>query len=405
MGLQIGNEIIKEIYLGNTKIAQMYLGSSKIYELNKKPYLVFEFSVSDFVPSTTLLSYDYRSISTWTQVSSSPNRWKLELDKFGGVTMSGVTYYGLLFLFGGQSGSTHIGYLVPSNLGGGTCKLIGSGNLDITDSDGHTCESMDRMFVKCTGLTEFSTLHCSNVQNVGSMFDGCTEVTEGSYDQYIWFNTYGININNHSGTFSNCGYNTVTGAAELAQIPIGWGGTLVPASTLMTSTAGGYNKYTCWTINSNNPTWTNVKNGLYLFTEISVSRYAGVSMHRSRINGNHNSLGTSQSFALYFYPSFMQVNSGNPGASGTDLTWLVTTNTPNGSLAVGQGNTDMPGTLDYGTYGAFAREYGTYDSAKNVYFVFLVTNTPIDQWSGFTDAYGFLYNSYFNADAALRWFF
>ena len=401
MALHLGRTFIKEIYLGNTKIAQMFLGANKVYELAKKPYLVFEFSVSDFVPSTTILNYAYRNISTWSQVSSSPNRWKLELNEFGMVYLQSIPYFGLCFLFSNQTSSENAGYLIPNNLGGGTCKLIDSGNLDITDSNNVVCESMDRMFSNCTGLTYIEPMHCSNVQNVGGMFQGCTEVTEGAYDQYVWFNTYGININNHSGTFTNCGSNTQTGIAELAQIPVGWGGTLVPASTLMTSTVvkvGG--NYTYWTINSNNPIWTDVKNGLYLFTEASVSRYAGVSMNRSRINSKHNSLDTAQSTAaLYFYPSFIQVNSSN------DLTWLVTTNSPNGNLTVGQANTDMPGTLDYGTYGAFAREYGTYDSNSNVYFVFFVTNVPIDQWSGFTDAYGFLYNSNYNTDAKLRWFF
>lgn len=385
----------------------MYLGSSKVYELSKKPYFVFEFSVADFVPTTSLLYGAYREIAQWTQVSSSPNRWKLTLNKFGEVVLNHVHYYGLCFLFSdiitGSPGS-----LVPEKLGGGTCKLIDSGNLDITDSDNVICESMDRMFSNCTGLTYITPLHCTNVQNVGGMFNGCTEVTEGTYDQYVWFNTYGININNHSGTFTNCGSNTQTGAAELAQIPVGWGGTLVPASTLMTSTrkAPSSNRYTCWTINSNNPTWTNVKNGMYLFTQASVSQYAGVSMNRGRINGQHNGIGTAQStYALYFYPSFIQVNSGNVGATTADLTWLVTTNSPNGSLAVGQANKDMPGTLDYSTYGTFAREYGTYDSTKDVYFAFLVTNVSIDQWGGFTDAYGFLYNSGFLVDAGLRWFF
>lgn len=405
MGLQIGNTNIKEIYLGNTKIAQMYLGSSKIYESNRKPYFVFEFSVSDFVPTTSLLNSSYSG--SWSQVSSSPNRWKLTINNFvdyySGVTNLGI---GLAKLFIRESYSSTFGYLIPQNLGNGTCKLIDSGNFDVTDSYGNTCDTMDRMFKDCTGLTEFSTLHCTNVQNVGGMFQGCTEVTEGALAQYTWFINNNNNITNHSSTFSNCGSNTQTGVAELAQIPVGWGGTLVPASTLMTSTVGGYTKYTCWTINSNNPTWTDVKNGLYLFTEASVSQFAGVSMNRSRINGKHNSLDTAQATAaLYFYPSFIQVNSGNPGATTTDLTWLVTTNSPNGNLTVGQGNTDMPGTLDYGTYGAFAREYGTYDSSKDVYFVFLVTNVPIDQWGGLTDAYGFLYNGYFNADAGLRWFF
>jgi hypothetical protein len=368
---------------------------------------LFECSVSDFVPTTNLLNSNYRSIATWTQVSSSPNRWKLTIDHFveyySGVTNLGV---GLAKLFTPEQSGEQIGYLVTYNLGGGTCKLIDSGNLNIIDSNGNTCQTMDRMFNGCKGLTEFSTIYCINVQNVGGMFLKCTNITEGALAQYTWFINHNINITNHSSTFTDCGSDTQTGAAELAQIPVGWGGTLVPASTLMTSTAGGNTKYTCWTINSNNPTWTDVKNGLYLFTEASVSQYAGVSMNRSRINGKHNSLDTAQATAaLYFYPAFIQVNTGKPGATTTDLTWLVTTNSPNGNLTVGQANTDMPGTLDYGTYGTFAREYGIYDSSKTVYFVFLTTNVPIDQWSGFTDAYGFLYNSYYKTNAALRWFF
>jgi hypothetical protein len=406
MSLNLGNTNIGKIYLGNTKIAEAYLGSSKVYELAKKPYLVFEFSVNDFVPTTNLLNSNYRSISTWTQVSSSPNRWKLELSKFGKVSLNSVLYYGLCFLFSDTYTSTAVnpGFLVPENLGNGTCKLIDSGNLDITDSDNVICESMDRMFSNCTGLTYITPLHCSNVQNVGGIFQGCTEVTEGALAQYTWFNTYGVNINNHSGTFTNCGSNTQTGTAELAQIPVGWGGTLVPASTLMTSAIT--TSQSAWQIATNYPTWTDVKNGMYLFTEASVSRFAGVSMNRSRIRGSQNGLGTSQaSYALYFYPAFVQTNGPAPGGSSTTLTWLVTPNKPNGNLTVGQSNTDMPGTLDYGTYGAFAREYGTYDSTKDVYFVFLTTNVPIDQWSGFTDAYGFLYNGNYNSNAALRWFF
>jgi hypothetical protein len=370
-----------------------------------KPYFVFEFSVSDFVPTSSL--YNSKYTGTWSQVSSSPNRWKLTLNRFEHISVSQVDYgTGLPFLFANHLQSiNNNGLLIPENLGGGTCKLIDSANLNITDSVGQTCETMDRMFMNCTGLTEFSTIRCTNVQNVGGMFQGCDSVTEGALAQYTWFINHNINITNHSSTFTDCGSDTQTGTAELAQIPVGWGGTLVPASTLMTSTRGGNTKYTCWTINSNNPTWTDVKNGMYLFTEASVSQYAGVSMNRSRINGKHNSLETSQSFALYFYPAFIQVNSGTVGSTTANLTWLVTTNIPNGNLTVGQGNTDMPGTLDYGTYGPFAREYGTYNSSKDVYFVFLATNVPIDQWNGFTDAYGFLYNSYYKADAGLRWFF
>ena len=403
MALKLGNSSIAEIYLGSSKISEMYLGSSKVYGLAKKPYLVFEFSVSDFVPTIYLLNSNFRSIATWTQVSNSPNRWKLTLNRFVHHAVAQVDYgIGLSFLFGDQSLGSNPGYLTPTNLGNGTCKLLDSGNLDITDSIGQTCQSMDRMFNNCTGLTYIEPMHCSNVQNVGGMFGGCTEVTEGALAQYTWFINNNNNITNHSGTFSNCGSDTQTGAAELAQIPVGWGGTLVPASTLMTTTK--ITKNSGWLVNSNSPTWTNVKNGLYLFTESSVSQYAGVSMNRSRIYG-YNSLGTASGNALYFYPAFIQLSYGLPNNTAGSITWLVTTNSPNGNLTTTQGNTDMPGTLDYGTYGAFAREYGTYDSNKDVYFVFFTTNVPIDQWTGVNDAFGFLYNSYFISDAGLRWFF
>lgn len=401
MALHLGSTLIKEIYLGNTKIAQMFLGANKVYELAKKPYFVFEFSGSEFVPTSTLINSNYRNIANWSQVSSSPNRWKLTINNFVDY-YSGATHIGMGLAFLFIDSYDQSGNLTPDNLGSVTCKLIDSGNFDIIDSNGNTCDTMDRMFKDGTSLTEFSTIQCSNVATVGGMFQGCENVTEGALAQYTWFINNNNNITNHSSTFSDCGYNTQTGLAELAQIPVGWGGTLVPASTLMTTSK--INKNSGWLITANAPTWTNVKNGLYLFTEASVSQYAGVSMNRTRIYG-YNGLGTASGNALYFYPAFLQLSSGLPNNTAGNITWLVTTNIPNGNLTTSQGNTDMPGTLDYETYGAFAREYGTYNSNKDVYFVFFATNVPIDQWNGVTDAFGFLYNSYFKSDAGLRWFF
>ena len=399
--MYIGNIKISELYLGGQKIAGAYLGSTKVYGLAKKPYFVFEFSVPTKVPTIALFNSAYSG--TWTQVSSSPNRWKLTLDSFAHVVQSAVDYgIGLPFLFANHKVTTQNGLLIPSSLGGGTCKLIGSGNLNIVDSNGNTCETMDRMFNDCTGLTYIEPLHCTNVYNVGGMFQGCTEVTEGAYDQYVWFNTYGINITNHSGTFSNCGSNTQTGAAELAQIPSGWGGTLVPASTLMTTSVGGL---VVWAVMANNPTWTNVKNGMYLFTESSVSKFAGVSMNRSRLYNKINSFSNSSTVNEYYYPAFIHIP-GVPRSNSTlQPTWIVTTESYNGMLPAGQANTDMPGTLDYNTYGAFTREYGTYDSTQRVYFVFLVTNTPIANWAGLSGEMAFLYNGNYLTDAKLRWFF
>ena len=330
----------------------------------------------------------------WTQVSTSPNVWKLEITKWATHQSLGV---GLEFLFSSNA-SPPVGTIHNS------CKLIGSGNMDVA-LDGTYCQTFDRMFAGCEGLESIDPIHCTRVENVGGMFSGCTNVESGALDQYEWFSNYGVNITNHSGTFTNCGSDTVTGASDLAQIPVGWGGNLVPASTLMTSTRRAYtgSNYTSWIISGNAPDWSDT-NGMYLFTESSVSSYAGVSMNRSRIPNGLNGLATASGNALYFYPAFVQ-SSKTPGSSGNTVTWLVTTDLPNGNLTATQGNTDMPGTLDYSSYGPFTREYGTYMGSDPVYFTFLVTNVPIDSWNGLSDAMGFLYNSNFKTDGGFRYFF
>jgi len=395
------SDIYKLQYNGRTLIFPGWNGalSFTATPLSSYPYFIFEFSVPDFVPTLSLLNkgYIYSYTGTWTQISSSPNRWKLEMNNYSlGETVA--TQYGFGFLFSDK--------LVSNNLGGGTCKLIGSGNFDFIDEYGNTCDSFDRMFAGCTGLTYIEPIHWNGVLNIGGMFNDCINVEGGALDQYNWFNTYGVNITNHSGTFTSCGSNTQTGLAELNQIPVGWGGNMIPASTLMTSErrAPDGSNYSAWIILDNAPDWTNII-GMYLFTQASVSKYAGVSMNRSRIPNPLNGLGTTKgSYALYFYPAFVQCSK-IPGKRGNTVSWVVTTDTPNGYLTASQGNTDMPGTLDYSTYGPFTREYGTYDSTQDVYFVFLVTNVPIAQWGGLTDAMGFLYNGSFNADAGLRYFF
>lgn len=411
--LSFGNTSIKDVYFGSTKIKEMYLGSSKVYSSTSinYPYLTFEFSEPSFVPTTSLLNSSYRSICEWKQVSSSPNVWNLEIHEWLYDVQQNQAGVRILF---SESDSSTTGYLIPNNLGGGTCKLIASGNFDASLSVpgvvlNYVCQTLDRTFRNSTGLTSIVPIQCSNVVNVGGMYDNCTEIEGGALDQYNWFNTYGVNITNHSGTFTSCGSNTQSGLAELNQIPVGWGGNMIPTSTLMTSERRAYsgNNYSAWIIRdpgSGFPGFDKVKDGMYLFTQASVSRYAGVSMNRTRIPNPLNGLGTSTGNALYFYPAFVQCTN-IPGKSGNDVSWLVTTDNPNGYLTASQGNTDMPGTLDYSTYGPFTREYGTYDPTLFPYFVFLVTNVPIAQWGGLTDAMGFLYNTGFNVDAGLRYFF
>jgi len=61
--------------------------------------------------------------------------------------------------------------------------------------------------------------------NVSYMFGGNKMVESGTLALYNKFSTANWQ-GTHNNCFSNCGSSTTTGAAELAQIPTGWGGTM-----------------------------------------------------------------------------------------------------------------------------------------------------------------------------------
>lgn len=81
------------------------------------------------------------------------------------------------------------------------------------------------MFVNCSALTAVPLLNISNAANVANMFKGCVSVQSGALAMYNQLSALGAQITNYTDCFTDCGSNTVTGAAELAQIPSAWGGT------------------------------------------------------------------------------------------------------------------------------------------------------------------------------------
>lgn len=397
MSIKLGNTGIREVYLGRYRIGQIYLGSTKIYQAGVHvptlPYLIFQFTDSSFDPR----SVSVLNRGVWNRTSNtSANEWYWECDYYSDTgTGSSATGWPATF---SSTASPPVGKLTPSTIGNGNyCYIVGYGNLG---SGRYDLETMDRMFAGCSSLKEFVTIQTPNTLiNVGGCFMNCRGVEDGALDQYTYWSTYGTNIANHSGTFSDCGSGTPAGTAELAQIPTGWGGTYTPASTLMTSSRVKWkSNYDTWQITGSAPTWTDVvTDGMHVFTTSSVSSYTGVSMNRSRISKFNGLVTTQGAASLYFYPCFMQHGS-------NAITWAVVTAHPNGNLTVNQGNTDMPGTLDYSTIGPFSYELGTYNSNSNVYFCFLVTDTLVDSYWALSNPYGVLYNSNFKTDAGLRWF-
>lgn len=85
--------------------------------------------------------------------------------------------------------------------------------------------TMQYMFFTCGSLTSVPLFNTSKVTNMYWMFNGCAKVQSGALALYQQASTQANPPTDHNLTFYNCGRDTVTGAAELAQIPSSWGGT------------------------------------------------------------------------------------------------------------------------------------------------------------------------------------
>jgi len=393
VSVKIGTKDLLAATASGGRISHIYHGSNLIYRC----YFVkitFYFDRTNINPKDKLLPRAKQVGAEWRSTSD-PHVWEVITPLYTKGAGGNDDSLGIARLFCGENDT---GLLFQSVLG--TCQVLS------IDGDYDKIETLDRLFQKCSAITSVSKTGfydkfatSTDLINVNSVCNNCTNITDGSS-----LGGYNVlsqipSIMTHAATFTNA-----DDAANLAQIPFGWGGTQVPASTLTTSTRKAYsgNNYTSWTITADGPDWTDII-GVYLLTTSSISSYEGVSMNRTRIRG-YNELRAGTSNALYFYTAFVQC-SNIPGTGSTSATtWVATTDNPNGQLVAGQGNTDMSGTLDYNTYGPISLEYGTYDSTKDVYFAFLVLNVPIAQWNGLTDAYGYLYNTNFLPDAGLQWF-
>lgn len=82
-----------------------------------------------------------------------------------------------------------------------------------------------QMFLNCTALTAIPQLILiGEYINTDQMFDNCSNVESGilDYYNYLKFLEDSYLSPSHWHTFRNCGINTQTGAAELAQIPDDW---------------------------------------------------------------------------------------------------------------------------------------------------------------------------------------
>lgn len=85
--------------------------------------------------------------------------------------------------------------------------------------------SFDSFALECSDITEVPLLDTSSATNVDHMFENCFNVERGALALYTQMSTQTTPPASHRYSFLQCGRDTVTGAAELAQIPSSWGGT------------------------------------------------------------------------------------------------------------------------------------------------------------------------------------
>ena len=156
------------------------------------------------------------SKGTAVQVSTSPNIWDLTYENSAWTSLLEGQTKLLEVIDGNTTNVTRMGSMFDSCASLTTVPLFDTSN--VTD--------MSYMFWDCSSLTSIPLFDTSNVTNMNNMFYDCTNVQTGALALYQQASTQANPSSNHIDTFRNCGSNTQTGAAELAQIPTSWGGTM-----------------------------------------------------------------------------------------------------------------------------------------------------------------------------------
>lgn len=385
---------LRELRFGDKRIREGYYGNDRIFF---QPYvkLVFYFDRTNINPRNRFGTRPPLCGAEWLSTSD-PHVWHVITPVYR-MGVSDVDYtMGLGQLFCNRIGET--GKLLESQVG--TCQVT-----DII-GDVDCIANLDRTFKGCTAITSISQTFWERFRgstaltNVGGMCANCTGITDGSslYGYNLLHDTC-PNITAHPDAFVNA-----DSAANLAQIPTSWGGTMAPPATQLSCLKYNNAGWTVDTTDPNCPDFTTVTS-LNVFTTVSISQYSGVNMRKSNIWNKISPFVTTT--ATYYYPAFMQGTGTWPtsGSSRFKPTWVFAPDNYNGTLTAQQTTGDMPGILDHESLGPFSTKYGTFDSPKTTYFGFLVFNSDTDlaTFDPNSTGYGIHSNSNFK-DMTLNWF-
>ena len=180
--------------------------------------LRFSFSKKDYDPTVAGVGTN----GTWTKLATTQaNVWDWTRNGASFNTSFGYAFTDSdnlvkVIAVGDLSGVTDFEYMFRS------CSSI----VSVVDMGTSSATSIARMFFECTGLKKLPKLSTGSVTSVLNCFYGCVNVESGALAMYEQMSTQVTPPETTSGCFTNCGKNTTTGAAELAQIPQSWGGTM-----------------------------------------------------------------------------------------------------------------------------------------------------------------------------------
>lgn len=230
----------------------------------------FQF-LSGFDPTNNWSSSEaYHHTGTWTQVSSEPNVWDFYRNSSNWSQTFDCPYYRTVefpgkMLGGNLEGVTNVQYMFNNFVGDcegaylympdvtslygtfamgygrtwgttWTAPYIYAPNATSTRSmfensstlgycpvfDISNVTDCGNMFAQCDSLTHVPLFDMRSCTASSGMFSNTRNVQSGSYALYVHASTKAIPITSHSAMFTNCGIDTVSGAAELNQIPYGW---------------------------------------------------------------------------------------------------------------------------------------------------------------------------------------
>lgn len=204
--------------------------------LNLPPYTMRVLYTDGFTPEVSTGNY------TLTQVSVSPNVWDItklsskthwstvfwndiaswnNLLGVYGANLNGVT--DMDWLFKGCSNLEYVALFDTSSVTSMESMFQGCSSLtSIPLYDTHNVTDMYMLCYECSSLESIPSFDITNVTTMTYSFYKCTNVKSGALSLYQQAINKSITVTYHEGTFYNCGSNTTSGRAELAQIPNDW---------------------------------------------------------------------------------------------------------------------------------------------------------------------------------------